>query len=203
MFEKIKKKIGFTFRVYGYQVAMSVYTMMIARPLIALTDSIIARAIAVVFSIGLFLVMVYFAAHTLGEKDFIGRNNPINPPKARDGFVFGFMSQIINYVALILMLIPASGINGFATAFMNLFGFMFMSTNFISGGLKTLIPEASAMTLSSLSALWYFAFTIPTAITIGIGYMFGFKGIKISEFFKLNKTEIHSGPNDDNPSFDK
>jgi hypothetical protein len=108
MFSKIKKKIGFGFRVYGYQVAMSIYTMMISMPLIAMTNSIIARSIAVVFSIGLYLVMVYFAAHTLGEKDFAGRNNPIDPPKAFDGFVFGVVSQTINYIALILMLIPVS-----------------------------------------------------------------------------------------------
>ncbi len=203
MLNKMKKKIGFAFRVYGYQVAMSIYTMMISMPLIALTDQIIARSIAVLFSIGLFLVMVYFASHALGEKDFVGRNNPIDPPKARDGFVYGIMSQTVNYLVLILMLIPAGGVNGFATAFMNLFGYMFMHANFISGGLKAILGDASAFTLSSLSALWYFVFTIPTIIACGIGYLFGFNGIKISGYFKLDKKEIHSGPNDDNPNFDK
>ncbi len=203
MLTKMKNKIGFAFRIYGYQVAMSVYTMMISMPIIAMTEIVFARSVAVIFSICLFLVMVYFAAHTLGEKDFVGRNNPINPPKAHDGFIFGIMSQFINYLVMILMLISAGGINGFATAFMNLFGYMFMHANFISGGLKTVLPEASAATLAALSSLWYFIFTIPTVITCGVGYMFGFKGIKISKFFKLDKNEIHSGPNDDNPSFDR
>lgn len=203
MLTKMKNKIGFAFRVYGYQIAMSIYTIMIAMPLIALSESIFLRSIVVVFSICLFLVMVYFAAHTLGEKDFVGRNNPINPPKAYDGFIFGVMSQTINYIAILLMFVSVGGINGFATAFMNLLGYMFMHANFISGGLKTVLPEASTMTLSAISALWYFIFTIPTVITCGVGYMFGFKGIKISEYFKLDKKEIHSGPNDDNPNFDK
>lgn len=202
MFKKMKKKIGFAFRVYGYQVAMSIYTMMISMPLIALTDNIFVRSIAVLFSIGLFLVMVYFAAHGLGEKDFVGRNNPIDPPKPLDGFVFGIMSQLINYLALILMLIPAGGINNVATAFMNLFGYMFMHANFIKGGLKAVLGEGST-SLYPLSALWYFVFTLPTVISCGIGYMFGYKGIKISEKLKLDKKEIHSGPNDDNPNFDK
>lgn len=193
MIEKIKKKIGFALRIFGYQVAMSIYTIMITLPLKAFTDSLLVKTLVVLFSIILFLVMIYFASHDIGAKDYIGRNNPINPPKKIDGLIYGIMSQLINYVLILLILIPIDTTKAIAGFILNFINYMYLPSNFIQGGINGVL----------LLAIWYLLTTLPQIIVISIAYIFGYKGIKILSFFKLDKKEIHSGPNDDNPNFDK
>lgn len=193
MIQKIKNKLGFSFRLYCYQIAMSLYTLMISIPVGTLVKETPAvKTAVVVFSLILYFVIIYFTAHARGEKDFVGRNNPINPPKANDGFVYAIVSQIINIVFIVLLLIPAKSLNAVSLIAMNFTDYMYFPVNY-------LVKDLSNLQMG----IWYLVSLVPQVLVCGLSYMLGFKGIFISKFFKLDKAEIHSAPREDNPEFDK
>ncbi len=188
MLDKMKKKIGFALRIFGYQVAMSIFALMITTPVF---NRPLYRIFTSVFSILLYFVLVYFTAHDLGAKDYVGRNNPVNPPKAVDGFVYCAMSQVINLVFIILyLLVPGSFIA------LYLGNFMYCPLNFIH------IQSAADLDVT-FNAIWYLVSCLPQIAVGGIAYLFGYKGIFISKIFKLDTKEINANPNEDNPTLDE
>lgn len=191
MINKMKNKIGFALRLFGYQVAMSIFTLMITIPVF---NNRSIRLGLSVFSIILYMILVYFTAHERGEKDFVGRNNPIDPPKALDGFVYAAMAQVIPAFVIILYAI-------FPIVYIVMYfgAFMYSPTNFLVA--VSSIGEIMELPTWQMIA-WYVVAMIPEIAVGGVAYYMGFKGIFLSKIFKVDTKEVHSGPRDDDPNFD-
>lgn len=184
MLERIKNKIGFCVRLIGYQIAMSMFALMISIPVF---NSGTVRTITASFSIVLYLIIIYFSAHDRGSKDYVGRNNPINPPKLYDGFIYGLVAQTTNIVINIIYIFTTK-----VYVALYLGQFMYSPLNFIHGEITQLSRE--------FLIIWYFIVAIPEIVVCGVAYILGYKGIKIGDILKFNKAEIHSAPREDDPS---
>lgn len=173
----IKEKSSIIIKLIIFQIAMSIFGVMIASSVLVLGEGLLLAA--GVFSVLFYFALVGAAINEDGLRDNIKLSRESASVNALIGFKYAFVSYIPTIViTLLLSVLRTIGINNSLTSILVVIIRAFLSGMYL--GLDTSIFGAGETVMSfSANGYSFLIYQLVSVLVCGVFYYIGFKGINL------------------------